>query len=59
LLSGGRNHSGSDPNDLNGLNISAMFVVSALDKFRLDPVEMGQIICQPTAPDRLTGSARW
>jgi uncharacterized membrane protein YphA (DoxX/SURF4 family) len=55
LLPDGREHSGSDPNDLNGLNIAAMFVVSALDKFRLDPVEMGQIspcVCRP----RCTGS---
>jgi hypothetical protein len=35
-----------------------MLVVSALDKFRLDPVEMGQIfpcVCRPAALDRLTG----
>jgi hypothetical protein len=43
LLPDRREHSGSDPNDLNGTHIAAMFVVSALDKFRLDPVEMGQI----------------
>jgi hypothetical protein len=36
LLSDGREHSESDPNELNGLNIAAMFVFSALDTFRLD-----------------------
>ena len=55
MLSDGREHSQPDPNDLNGLNFAAMFVVSALDKSRLDPVEMGQIspgVCRP----RCTGS---
>jgi hypothetical protein len=58
LLPDGREHSGSDPNDLNGLNIAAMFVVSALDKFRLAPVKMVQIspcAWRPAALDRLTG----
>jgi putative oxidoreductase len=39
--------------------LAAMFVVSALDKFRLDPVEMGQIsslhLPAPAALERLTG----
>jgi putative oxidoreductase len=40
--------------------LAAMFVVSALDKFRLDPVEMGQIsslhLPAPAALERLTGT---
>ena len=47
LLSDGREHSGSDPNDLNGGNIAAMFVVSALDKFRLDPCGDGADLSLP------------
>jgi putative oxidoreductase len=41
------------------LLLAAMFVVSALDKFRLDPVEMGQIsslhLPAPAALERVTG----
>ena len=39
--------------------LATMFVVSAFDKFRLDPVEMGQIsslhLPAPAALERLTG----
>jgi putative oxidoreductase len=41
------------------LLLAIMFVVSALDKFRLDPVEMGQIsslhLPAPAALERVTG----
>jgi len=41
------------------LLLAVMFAVSALDKFRLDPVEMGQIsslhLPAPAALERLTG----
>ena len=58
MLSDGREHSQPDPNDLNGLNFAAMFVVSALDKSRLDPVEMGQSspgVCRPRCPGSTDG----